>query len=199
MLTDRMLWCDTETFGLDPFGDFIIELGFVITDLAGVEVIDYKHWLIWDTPMYDERLARLQQEALDGHEPAQYVQAMHIANGLMEEASMTGIQVSIVEEEAREWLQGHGFATTDPLCGSSVQFDRGMLEAQMPSITALLSYRNVDNSTLKELMTGLAPIGYAQLPSPASQHRVMPDLSDTIAEYRFYRENFLKVETSVEE
>ena len=30
---DRMIWIDTETFGLNPQTDYLLEVGFKITDL----------------------------------------------------------------------------------------------------------------------------------------------------------------------
>lgn len=188
-LTDRMLWCDTETFGLDPNTDPILELGFRITDLNLV-LIDEHSWLVCTSPLYDELFFALKKKAAQGDETALYVYNMHTKNDLWDDAFGEGITPTQVEEEACHWLASHGLSKGDPLCGSSVHFDRGMLDAQMPKITEMLSYRNIDVSTLKELATGYNP-AVVQIGKGREIHRVLPDLEDSVAEFKHYLDNFL--------
>jgi oligoribonuclease (3'-5' exoribonuclease) len=73
-------------------------------------------------------------------------------------------------------------------------FDRDMLAMWYPKIDDLCSYRVIDVSSIKELCARYNPTVYARLDAetnPAKKHRVLPDMNDTINEFRFYRDNFL--------
>ena len=93
-----------------------------------------------------------------------------------------------------EWIKSHGVSKNEPLCGSSVQFDRAWLDMWMPEVINQFSHRNIDISTLKELCRRYNPSLYAKLDDevpPRKLHRALPDLDDTIAEFKFYRDSFL--------
>lgn len=185
-LDDRMIWIDTETFGLNVKTDYLLEVGFKITDYD-LNTIDDFQTTIWDTPTYDERYDICLESDAD-----EYVRNMHINSGLFKDAINGGASVSIAEQEICDWLEGHGIRDgKEPLCGSSVHFDRGMLEVQMPKVFERFHYRIVDNSVLKELCAAFASDMYAHLMPGRNIHRVLPDLEDTINEFRFYRDNFL--------
>lgn len=183
---DRLVWCDTETMGLDPIGCPIVEIGFQITDLD-LNPIDDFQTTIWSSPYSDTKLVILLAQD-------EYVYDMHVTSGLWEEAQSAGISQKTALDRAIDFLERHGISTDDPLCGSSVQFDRLMLAAQYPSIEALFSYRNIDTSTVKELCRRYNPRVYDGLEASTDLkklHRVLPDLEDTINEFAFYRDNFL--------
>lgn len=186
MSDHRMIWVDVETFGLDPVKDYILEVGFVITDTE-LTVIDDFHALVWDSPEYNDRLSQPTLEI---------IQKMHYESGLWDECDREGEPVQTVTERLLGWLDAHGVGRDDPLCGSSVQFDRGMLAAQFAEVEIKFSYRNIDTSTVKELCRRFNPEVYAQLEQitkPAKAHRVLSDIRDTIEEFSFYKNHFLKV------
>jgi oligoribonuclease len=60
-----------------------------------------------------------------------------------------------------------------------------------------LKSQGFDNSTIKELCKRYAPAVYEACPGKKEEHRVLPDLEDSIEEFRYYRDNFLKVELDV--
>ncbi len=182
----NFLWVDTETFGLDFENDPIIEVGLCLT-APDLTVIDQAAWRIW---------SHRHERRLEAMEPGDFVFEMHTASGLFEAARTLG-QYSTprqAEESITYWLQEKGVTKAHPMCGSSVQFDRQMLAAQMPQVESVFSYRNIDISTLKELCRRVNPEMYAGLEEdvvPAKRHRALPDLKDTIAEARWYFDNFL--------
>jgi len=187
-LTDRMIWVDIETFGLDTHKDFITEVGFKITDLD-LNTIDDFQTCVWSTPEYDTRLAEMKLSKKD-----LYVYNMHVKSGLWGEARRIGAAPQVAEREICEWLEGHGVTkdTEEPLCGSSVHFDRGMLEVQMPLVFERFHYRIIDNSVLKGLCQAFNPRLYEQMPPhDRKTHRVLPDIEDSINEFRFYKDNFM--------
>lgn len=194
--TDRLVIVDTETFGLDYAKDFIIELGFKIVDLD-FNIIDDFHALVWDTAKYDRRFAALKKRADDGFKADFYIWNMHDRSGLWKDAREEGLSVDEVSANAITWLESHGIgieSTDDPMVGSSVQFDRMMLLNQMTGVHDHFHYRNIDTSSIKELCRRYNRRVYALLDEYAPKqelHRVLPDIDDTINEFKFYVDNFL--------
>lgn len=183
MNTDRYVWLDIETFGLNQYSDPILEIGFKITDVR-LEMIDDFQIVLWETDRYDKALMKCDP----------YVREMHTKSGLLEECQDGGYTMHEGFGEAADFLKGHGVSVSDAICGSSVGFDRSFLEEWSPEIAQLFSYRNVDVSTLKETCARINPGLFAKLDEATDQrklHRVLPDLDDTIGEYRFYLREFL--------
>lgn len=180
---ERMVWVDLETMGLDPSTCPIMEVGFRITDLE-LNTIDDFEMIVWETPYFDTAW----DQAVD------FVRNMHTASGLLPQCRAQGMGIADAHERLMDWLKGHNIQKTEPLCGSSVQFDRLMLEEQYPEVHDLFNYRNIDISTLKELCRRFNPDVYSQLDQVTNQakaHRALSDLTDTINEFRFYRDEFL--------
>lgn len=185
---DRLIWIDTETFGLNYQTDYIMEVGFKITDLK-LQTIDNFEIQIWQPRLYDDRFKALLENPKDA-----FVLNMHQDSRLFRDCKMQGIGILEAESRMNEWLDMHevnGQDGQDPMCGSSVQFDRGMLEHQFPSVHDRFHYRNIDVSTIKEVCRRFAPQIYEKKgESPESQHRVTPDLQDTVKEFEYYRDAF---------
>lgn len=190
---DRLVLIDTETFGLNPKSDFIIELGFMIVDMD-FNIIDDFQCSIWDSPSYDGRFSSLGYMAAQGDKPATLVLEMHNKSGLWSDVQIHGFTVEQAITRATDWLSKHKVGKEDPMVGSSVQFDREMLREQMLPIFDIFSYRNIDTSSIKELCRRFNPGVYAHLDNitqPKKLHRVVPDLQDTLGELEFYRNEFL--------
>lgn len=182
---DRLIWIDTETTGLEPAEGLILEIGIVVTDLD-LRYQDSFHRVLWSSPGYDKYVT----EATLG----ELVWTMHTSSGLITEAVEGGVDPTSVQEDLSEWLNDLMVDRTEPMCGSSIQFDRNWLEYHMTDIADLFSYRNIDISTIKELCRRYNPVIYGRLDEvtqPQKLHRVIPDIDDTINEFRFYRDNFL--------
>lgn len=185
---DRFIWVDIETTGLDPATGLLLEVGFRITDVE-LNLIDHNEWQIWEDS-YDGIVG------IDPwcHKLDEFIRNMHFKSGLLDLDGPGGEPLDKVAEQAYDWLITHNVGKTDPMCGSSVQFDRGWLLVHMPYVESLFSYRNIDISTIKELCRRLNPDLYSKLEKYSSKremHRVMPDLEDTCSEANFYFQNFL--------
>lgn len=180
-----------ETTGLEPAGCIPLELGFLITDIE-LNPIEGKSWIIYE-PNW-ENGGQYRQENIDP-----YVWDMHVKSGLWDERT-SGHRVAQVEYEACAWLDSHEVSREDPICGSSVQFDRDWMKYWFSEAQRKFSYRNIDISTVKELMKRFSPEIYAMQDSTdyylnRKMHRMMPDIEDTISEFKFYRKEFLYVPT----
>ena len=62
----------------------------------------------------------------------------------------------------------------------------------MPTLEAFFHYRNLDVSTIKELLKRWAPPATLSGFKKGGSHLAMDDTRDSIRELRFYRENFFK-------
>jgi oligoribonuclease len=97
-----------------------------------------------------------------------------------------------VEAELIAFLAQYLPGNTSPMCGNSICQDRRFLARYMPGLEAFFHYRNLDVSTLKELvkrwkpgiMTGLTKHG---------KHEALADIYESIEELKYYRENFLSL------
>jgi len=179
-----MIWVDIETTGLDYERDHILEIGFVITN-PYLDPIDTFAVQIWD-----EHLKLHYEDMLT----SDYVYQMHEKSGLWEACQKDGRDEIEAGIKMHNWLTKHNVRDDEPLCGSSVQFDRTFLTRDYGSTMKYFSYRNVDISTIKELCRRFNPEVFANMEAKkreTSEHRVAPDLVDTIEEFRFYRDNFL--------
>ena len=191
MNDDRLIFVDIETTGLEPLHEVILEVGVRFVSASDLSAIDEFDITVWDSPQYDKRYENMIRDA--GYE---YVLKMHQASGLWDAARGEGSTLADAEEALIDFVKGHGIENTEAMCGSSIHFDRSFLHEGMPEFERLFSYRNIDVSTLKELCRRYNPMVFEQLDketNPKKKHRALPDIDDTVEEFRFYHDNFLWV------
>lgn len=172
-----MVWVDLETTGLDPVIDHILEVGIEITD---------------DDLNFVERYAlQVKAPPLALLAMDQWCKTTHTDNGLLSTMGMAW-SLKAAEDKLIETMDTF-FAEPPkpPICGSSVHFDRAFLTAHMPRFMARFSHRNIDCSSVKELAARWSPHldGHIDRPTAMAQHRALPDLADTIAEAKFYKDH----------
>ena len=68
-----------------------------------------------------------------------------------------GLNLAQAEEKTHEFLQKHCLAHKIPLCGNSIGQDRRFLVKYMPALNDFFHYRNVDVSSIKELVNRWYP------------------------------------------
>ena len=90
------------------------------------------------------------------------------------------------------FLTQHVGARTSPMCGNSICQDRRFLARWMPKLEAYFHYRNLDVSTLKELVKRWRP-ELAKGLSKHGRHEALADIYESIEELKYYREHFLRV------
>lgn len=74
-----------------------------------------------------------------------------------------------------------------PMAGNSIYMDRIFIAKQFPKFHSHFHYRNIDVSTIKELVRRWFPDEYSQTPKKKFSHRVLDDILDSIAELKYYR------------
>lgn len=181
----EMIWVDIETTGLNPEKDLILEVGMIGTTAEGA-IIDgmFRHSYPFVASL---------PHVIESIDP--FVQDMHTESGLwldLDVAHENEYDDTAVSDVFCEWWEDCELKTgTFPMCGSSVQFDRAFLKAQEPDIEELFHYRNIDISTLKGV-AGLVAPSVTEIPWPqAKKHRVIPDIFDSVIEYRHYLKHMI--------
>ena len=171
----RIVWIDCEMTGLDLRADALIEVAVLVTD-SELNVLADGLQVVIQPPA----------EALE--QMNDVVRAMHTDSGLLD-ALAEGTTLADAEkrvlEYVREWVPEPGKA---PLAGNSVATDRAFLLRDMPELEAHLHYRIIDVSSVKELSRRWFPRAYFAAPVKAGGHRALADITESIAELRYYRE-----------
>jgi len=179
-LKDPIVWVDLEMTGLEPDSDVIIEIAVIVTDGALDTVVEGPDLVIRAT---DEELSRMPPVVVE----------MHRASGLTEVVRTSQIDVRSAEQEALAFIKQHvPLARTAPLAGNSIGTDRAFLRKHMPELEAYLHYRNVDVSTLKELIGRWYPGLLDERGEKQGGHRAMADIRESINELRWYREKVFR-------
>jgi len=176
---NNLIWIDMEMTGLLPDTDRIIEIALLITDSA-LNIV-------------------AEGPVLAVHQPAEVLDAMdawnksvHGRSGLVERVRASSIREADAEQRALEFLALHVPANVSPMCGSSICQDRRFLARWMPRLEAYFHYRNLDVSTLKELVRRWKP-ELAKGFTKEGKHEALADILESLAELRYYRETALKI------
>lgn len=185
----EMFWVDLETSGLNENIDFILEFAVGVTDIHG-NWIDSYSWLL--PPTY-----RAKQAAVDRAKADPIVGPMHVHSGLWKDLE-SAPHLGEVDAEIKilDFLSRFEISEPMPMCGSSVHFDRKFIAKFMPQLDMWFHYRHIDNSSTKEQCRKLNPVVYERMKTeikPQKLHRGLPDLVDSVDEYIFYKDNFMKV------
>lgn len=173
-----LVFVDTETTGLDPTVGSLLEVGMVAT-LDNLTVIA-DHSVVIAAPLAHARMS-------------DDVRKMHERSGLLADVRTQGVDIASARDGVTAFLTGLGQETGSiPMCGSTVHFDRTWLRHFMPSVERWFHYRNIDVSTLKELVRRWKPAALRDDKSSA-KHRALDDLRATLSELKHYREHFLNI------
>ncbi len=175
---NNLVWVDMEMTGLQPDSDRVIEIAMLVTD-AQLGVLATGPVLVVHQP--DEVL-----DAMDS-----WNRSTHAKSGLIERVRASSLTEAQAERQALEFLAAHVPASASPMCGSSICQDRRFLARWMPQLEAYFHYRNLDVSTLKELVRRWKPElkGFAK----EGKHEALADILESIEELRFYRKNVMTI------
>jgi oligoribonuclease len=169
-----LVWMDLEMSGLDPNQHVILEIASVVTD-QDLNVI-------------------LECPTLAIHYPEHVLAEMngwsrehHRVSGLLERVRMSTLDCRTAEEQTLLAISECCEKGQSPLCGNTIWQDRRFLLHHMPRLEAYFHYRNVDVSSLKELVRRW----YPDLPEFQKQktHLAMNDIKESLEELRYYRDN----------
>jgi len=174
-----LVWLDMEMSGLDPARDRILEVATVVTDAQLGTVAEGPVLVV--------------------HQPNDVLNAMddwnkttHARSGLVDRVRASQLSESDAEEQMLAFLAQHVPAKASPMCGNSICQDRRFLARWMPRLETFFHYRNLDVSTLKELVRRWKP-ALARGVAKQGRHEALADIYESIEELKYYREHFLRL------
>lgn len=176
---NNLVWIDLEMTGLLPDSDRIIELAMLVTD-AQLDLLAQSPVLVVHQP--DSVL-----DAMD-----EWNRGTHARSGLTERVRASTLDEARVEQAALAFLREHVPAGASPMCGNSICQDRRFLARWMPNLEEYFHYRNLDVSTLKELVRRWKPElmkGFGK----EGKHEALADILESIEELKYYRRTVMNI------
>ncbi len=168
----HLIWIDLEMTGLDPQEHVILEIASLVTD-GRLDILAKGPNIAIHHP---EKVLRGMEDWSRTH---------HQASGLIDRVKNSPFNCRQAEEETLRFLTNHCKGGECPLCGNSIGQDRRFLVKYMPELENFLYYRNIDVSSIKELVNRW----YPSLPPYEKEkaHLAMSDIEESIKELRYYR------------
>ena len=174
----NLIWIDLEMTGLDPQKERIIEIATVVTD-SELNVLA-------EGPSIAINQSNQLIQAMD-----QWNTNQHGKSGLTERVLNSTVTEAQAESTTLEFLKQWVPEGMSPMCGNSIGQDRRFLVRYMPELANYFHYRNLDVSTLKELVKRWKPELMNGFNKKGS-HLAMDDIHDSIAELAYYRKVFIQ-------
>ena len=174
----NLVWLDLEMTGLIPRSDRIIEMATLVTDSALN--------ILAEGPVFAIKQPDEVLNAMD-----EWNQKHHGISGLIDRVKNSPIDEQEAERQTVEFLTQYSEKKASPLCGNSICQDRRFMANYMPELEAFFHYRNLDVSSVKELVRRWKPQIMEGF-SKQSKHQAMDDIKDSVNELKYYREHFIK-------
>lgn len=176
---NRLIWVDMEMTGLDPDRDRILEVALVVTD-SQLDTVAEAPVLVVHQP--DAVL-----DAMDD-----WNKGTHGRSGLIDRVRASMLDEGEVEARMLAFLAEYVPGRASPMCGNSICQDRRFMARGMPKLEAYFHYRNLDVSTLKELVRRWKP-EVAKGLTKQGKHEALADIYESIEELKYYREHFIRL------
>jgi oligoribonuclease len=176
---NNLVWIDMEMTGLVPDSDRVIEIAMVVTD-AQLNVLAQSEVLVLHQP--DSVL-----DAMDA-----WNKSTHAKSGLIDKVKASTLDEAAAETQGVEFLKLHVPSGTSPMCGNSICQDRRFMARWLPKLEAYFHYRNLDVSTLKELVRRWKP-EVAKGMAKHNKHEALADILESIEELKYYRRTVMTI------
>ncbi len=172
LLENNLVWIDLEMTGLSPEHDRIIEIATVVTD---AQLNRLAEGPVMAISQPESRLSSMDE----------WNTSQHAQSGLLQRVRDSGYSEADAEQRTLAFLREYVPEGVSPMCGNSICQDRRFLCRYMPALERFFHYRNLDVSTIKELVKRWDPAGEPF--AKESAHLALEDVLDSIEELRYYR------------
>jgi oligoribonuclease len=176
---DNLVWIDMEMTGLDPEREKVLEIATIVTDS--------QLNLLAEGPVIAIHQSDDILNAMDD-----WCTKTHGESGLTERCRQSQVNEQQASEQTLAFLHGWVPQGASPLCGNSIGQDRRFMVRHMPELEAYFHYRNVDVSTIKELVRRWKPELLNQF-NKRGTHQALDDIRESIAELQFYRRHVFSI------
>ncbi len=178
-MASPLVWMDLEMTGLDPQVESIIEIATIVTD-GELETIA-------EGPVFAIKQPETLLKAMD-----EWNMSHHSASGLLDRVRNESVDIREAEALTLTFLSDHVEPGRAPLCGNTIWQDRRFLSEHMRELEQFFHYRLIDVSSIKELARRWRPQMLGGF-SKRNEHLALADIRESIAELKFYRENFFEL------
>lgn len=178
---DWILWIDIETDGLDPNKNNILQIACVLSNFN----LRIQHFLQEYTIKYSESELNL----------SDWCKEQHTKSGLLTNVYNSQFSIKEVEKIILNFINCYvGVKDTLYIAGNSVHFDKSFIDIHMPYLSKRLNRRIIDISSISILCKNLCNDTYKNKPKKVNNHTSLSDIQESINEYNYYLENFIKKE-----
>ena len=179
MNDQNLVWIDMEMTGLDPEDCVVLEIATIVTD-PQLNVL--AEGPVFAVHQPDEILDNMDQWCIDTHGKT----------GLTARCRESKINEDQAAQMTIAFLEQYVGKGKSPLCGNTIGQDRRFMVKYMPELEAYFHYRNVDVSSIKELVVRWQPdilSGFKK----KNVHLALDDIRESIDELKFYREKVFSI------
>ena len=176
---ENLVWIDMEMTGLHPETDVVLEIATIVTD-KDLNILAEGPVLAIYQP--DEVL-----DAMD-----QWCVNTHGKSGLTQRCKNSEVNEQEAVVQTIAFLESYISKGVSPLCGNTIGQDRRFLVKYMTELEQYFHYRNVDVSTIKELVRRWKPElldGFHK----KGVHLALDDIRESIAEMVYYRQHVFTI------
>ncbi|MFC3123326.1 oligoribonuclease [Agaribacter flavus] len=175
----NLVWIDMEMTGLDPESCYVLEIASIVTD-KDLNVIA-------QGPVIAIHQSDKVLSAMDD-----WCKTTHGNSGLTQRCLGSEYDVNQAASITIAFLEQFVPAGKSPLCGNSIGQDRRFLVKYMPQLEAFFHYRNIDVSSIKELVKRWQPElldGFKK----KGVHLALDDIIESIEELKYYRNKVFNI------
>ena len=175
----NLVWLDCEMTGLEPDQERLIEIAVIVTGPHLEPRIEGPVFVVHQSDAVLDRMDA-------------WNKGTHGKSGLIDKVRASTMTEEQAEARMLDFVARYVPKNTSPLCGNTIGQDRRFLVNYMPRLEAFFHYRNLDVSTLKELVKRWRPDlkgGFKK----QQKHTALADVHESIDELVYYRQHFLRM------
>jgi oligoribonuclease len=176
---NNLVWIDMEMTGLDPEVNLVLEIATIVTN-AQLDIVAEGPVIAIFQP----------EDVLESMD--EWCTEVHNNTGLTARCLASSITVEQAAEQTIKFLMNWVPKGASPLCGNTIGQDRRFMVKYMPKLEAYFHYRNIDVSSIKELVSRWQPPildGFVK----KNKHLALDDIRESIEEMKYYRDHVFKI------